>query len=111
VRVADTVTVSAADVQVVTGVFILAAHAFGSTLGAVPGFGAAIEACGRLANAAPGDGMPEDPVTGVRQMAITHHELMLAYEDAGFDHSEAFVFTVNYAQATAQAAALRMFSG
>ena len=49
--------------------------------------------------------LPDDPVTGTKQMAIAHHELMADYEEAGFDHHEAFTFAVNYAQATAQATA------
>ena len=85
----------------------IAATAFGSALGHIPGFGAALEACGRLAVAAQQSGLPEDPVGGLDQTAIGHHEAMLAYERAGFERPEAFTIILSLIQANASAVALR----
>ena len=104
---ADTATVLSDDIRTVTAVLGIAATAFGSYLGAVPGFGAALEACGRLSAAAEQTAMPEDPVGGLDQTAIGHHEAMMAYERAGFERPEAFTIILEFIQANASAVALR----
>jgi hypothetical protein len=109
--VADTVTVSAADVQVVTTVLSVAARAFGSSMGEIPLFGAALEACGRMSAAADASALPDDPVKSIDEMAVVHHEMMSAYDRAGFDHSEAFTIVLTYITANAHAIAMRASHG
>lgn len=105
------VTVSPDDIRAVTSVLGIAATAFGASLGHIPGFGAALEACGRLATAAENQAMPADPVGGIDQAAIGHHEAMLAYERAGFTREESFAITLSLVQANASAIALRGLQG
>jgi hypothetical protein len=108
--VTDAVSVSPDDVRTVTAVLSIAAAAYGSVLGNVPGFGAALEACARMSGAAP-EVMPEDPVNGIDQTAIANHELMLAWERADFTREEAFALTLAVVQAGAQAAVLQAARG
>ncbi len=108
---ADTVTVSAADVRIVSGVLTVAARAFGSYLGEVPGFGQALEACGRLEAAVVSSGMPEDPVTGSKALAITLHEAMGEYEAAGFGRHEALEFVKMQAAIVLNIGAMRSIRG
>jgi len=68
----------------------MAARAFGSAMGQIPGFGAAIEACGRLETAAAQSELPDDPVSGPQEAAIRAGALLEAFLDQGFDRSEAF---------------------
>jgi hypothetical protein len=107
----DTVTVSTADVQVVSAALMGAAQAFGCALGTMPGFSAAMEACCRLSEAVASADMPEDPVSGTRQMAIAYHEMMLGLCDAGFDRTEAFRLVEIQASATAQLGLARALHG
>ena len=107
----DTVTVAADDVATVTAVFDVAARAFGSTLGHIPGFGAALEACSRMQAASAQASLPQDPVSGPDEVAIRHHELMSSYERAGFSEDQAFVIALAYIQASAQGHALRSLGG
>jgi len=107
----DTSTVLTDDIRAVTSVLTIAAAAFGSSLGHIPGFGAAIEACARLATAAQQQAMPDDPVGGLVQAAIGHHEAMLAYERAGFGRPEAFMIVLSFIQANASAKALKGLDG
>lgn len=96
------VTVSADDVRVVSDVLVVAARAFGSYLGNVPGFGAALEASARMAVAAERSAMPEDPVSSTKSMAIAYNEMLRAFMDSGFDESQAFRLLEIQASAAAQ---------
>ena len=108
---AETVTVSAADVQVVSEVLNLATRAFGSALVRVPGFGEALEACGRMTAAASIAGLPEDPMTGGAAMAITYHEMLTGLCEAGFERSEAFRLVEIQAATIAQLSLARSLHG
>ena len=108
---AEPVTVDADDVRCVSAVLGMAARAFGTSMMAIPAFGAALEACGRLDAAADQAQMPEDPVTTPQHLAIVHHEFLTAYMDAGFERSEAFAAVHAYISATANASALRGLHG
>lgn len=108
---AETVSVAADDVRCVSAVLGMAARAFGSALCGIPGFGGALEACGRLDAAAAQAEMPEDPVTTPQQMAIYHHQMLIDYMNAGFERSEAFVIVHAWAAAGANASALRGIHG
>jgi hypothetical protein len=105
------VTVSADDVRLVTDALTLATRHFGSQLVHIPGFGAALEASGRLSASAERSALPDDPVTSMDTVALTHHEMMAAYERAGFDHSEAFSIVLTYITANASASAMRSAHG
>ena len=107
------VTVCADDVSTVCVVYDVISKAFGSVLGQVPGFGAALEACGRMmaATAAAEGGMPPDPVAGPAEGAILHFDLVRHYQEAGFSREEAFAIVMVQVQAHATASALRGGSG
>jgi hypothetical protein len=107
----ETVTVAAADLQALTGVFSLSVKAFGSTLGHVPGFGAAIEACARLEAAAASASLPEDPVGAGQGEAIAYNVLLNGFMEAGFDRSEAFRLVEIRAAAASQLALARALHG
>lgn len=108
----ESVTVSADDVALASAVLDIADRVFGVVLSAsIPRFADGVEASRRLAVVAAGAGMPEDPVAGPDQAAISHHELMCSYERAGFEHGEAFMITLAHIQAFAQGHALRGGSG
>ena len=107
----EPVTVDADDVRCVSAVFGMAARAFGTSMMAIPAFGAALEACGRLDAAAAQSQMPEDPVTTPQTMAIFHHQMLLDYENAGFERSEAFAVVYAWVSAGASASALRGING
>lgn len=107
----DTVEVLASDVAVVNEVLMIAAKAFGSTLGVVPGFGAALEACGRMSVAAAQAQMPEDPVTDSKAMAIAYSELLRTYLEADFERHEAFRLVEIQAQTGAQLSLMRLMHG
>ncbi|MGC1584081.1 MAG: hypothetical protein WA766_21545 [Candidatus Acidiferrales bacterium] len=104
----DTVTVSAADVQVVSEVLNLATRAFGSALVRVPGFGEALEACGRMTSAASLAQLPEDPLSGNKPMAIVYSELLRSYLEADFQRPEAFRLVEIQAAVAAQMALARL---
>ena len=108
---ADTVAVSAGDVRVVSSVLTVAASTFGSRMGQIPGFGAALEACGRMCMAAADAGMPESPISVPAQVAIAHNEMMRVYMDAEFTREEAYGVLLTYISANAQASALRSARG
>lgn len=107
----DTVTVTAADVRTVTEVFTVAATAFGSALQHIPHFGDALEAVGRMASASQASQMPDDPISTPFQIAVTHHEMLAAYQGAGFERDEAFAIVLTYLSANASATALRGLNG
>jgi hypothetical protein len=109
--VADTVTVSAADVAVVKEVLFTAFAAFGATLQHVPHVGDAIEACTRMAGAAIAAQMPEDPVSDSKGMAIVYHELFREFIDAEFDDHQAFELVKIHAQAVEQLGLMRLARG
>lgn len=101
----EQVTVSADDVRVVVGA--LAGLAQFPYLAAIGGLGPAQEAAARLLAAADMAGLPADPVPGPDQAAIGLHEMMCAYERAGFSREEAFAVMMAITQASAMGFALR----
>lgn len=105
------VAVSADDVRVVSDVLTLASRAFGSHLGAIPGFGAALEACGRMSVAAERSELPEDPISNSKSLAIAFNEMMRDYMEADFDRTEAFRLTEIQASAIAQIGLARTLHG
>jgi len=107
----ETVTVDADDVRCVAEVFSVAATAFGSSLQHIPHFGDALEACARMGQAAVQSQMPDDPVPGPAQIAVIHHEMLLAYQNAGFDNEQAFAIVLTYISANASASAIRHLNG
>lgn len=108
---AGTVQVAADDVRCVSVVLNIAARAFGSALGQVPGFGDALEACGRLEEAARAADLPADPISTPSQVAIVHHEMLAAYLGAGFERDEAFAIVLTYIAANASMSAMRQAHG
>jgi hypothetical protein len=107
----DTVAVSAADIKAVSAVFTLAMAACGPNLDDVPGFSAAMQACIRMACAAEAAGLPADPVSGNKALAIAYHEMLSDFTDAGFERHEAFRMVEIQAQATAQLGLMRAVHG
>ena len=107
----ETISVSATDVRLVTRALGVATSAFGARLVAVPGFGDALEAAGRLAEAAEQSVFPPDPVTGCKTLAIMYHEMLRDFIDAGFDQSEAFRLLEIQASASAQMGIARALHG
>ena len=89
----ETCEVATDDLRAVTGLLNVLARTFGSNLQMMPGFGAALEAMGRLELAAEHAGLPDDPVVGLLEIAVRQHAIMEAYMTAGFDRSEAFSLT------------------
>lgn len=107
----DTVIVDAGDARCVSEVFLVAAKAFGAALQHIPRFGDALEASVRMGQAADAAQLPEDPVQGPAQVATVHHEMMLAYEMAGFSNDQAFTIVLTYITANASMMAMRQASG
>lgn len=107
----DTVAVGADDVRLVTRALSVATSAFGSRLVAVPGFGDALEAAGRLEAAADQSAFPQDPVGASKMLAIGLHETFRNFMDAGFDQSEAFRLVEIQASASAQLGLARAIHG
>ena len=106
----DTMTVAADDIRAVLAGLASLGGMLGTLAPAVPGYADAMAAAARIADASSAP-MPEDPVGGIDEMAIHHHELAAAYERAGFTHEEAFAVMMAYVQAGATAFALRGGSG
>lgn len=100
---ATDVTVNAGDLHALITGFAEADRSFRPFLHVVNGYAEAQQACARLAvvlqNAAAG--MPPDPVGGADAGAIAQHEIMCAYENAGFSRDEAFRLTLVWARVTA----------
>jgi hypothetical protein len=103
----DTVTVDAGDARLLSEVFLVAAKAFGSAMQHIPHFGDALEASVRMGQAAEAADLPDDPVPGPAQIAIMHHEMLAAYQTAGFDNEQAFAIVLTYISANASASAMR----
>lgn len=108
---ADTINVSTEDLRLVTGALRVATDAFGSRLVSVPGFGAALEAAGRLSSAADQAALPEDPVGGTKSLAIVYSEMLREFIDADFERSEAFRLVEIQAGMMAQLALARALHG
>jgi hypothetical protein len=87
---AEQCAVAVADVRLIGEVLTLASKAFGSNLGAVPGFGAALEACGRLEAAADMAMFADSVADGVSRLAQSDRRTYDAYTEAGFDEEQAF---------------------
>lgn len=106
---AQPVTVDATDLHVLVVAFAQVDQSFKPLLGTFPGHAEGREACGRLASALAqaASPMPPDPVSGATVGAIGTHEMLLAYEGAGFGHEEAFALTLVWVQAGAAAATQR----
>ena len=102
----ETMTVAADDLRAVAAAMTELTGNFGWMAAMVPGFGDALAALARMTSV-PAAPMPEDPVGGIDEMAIRHHEMAAAYERAGFSREEAMAFTVTIVQATVTASALR----
>lgn len=106
----ETVTVAADDVRAVIAGLAIAGGMLGASGPLIPNFTSALEAAGRMASASV-TSMPEDPVNAPEEGAIALHEMMLTFERAGFEHSEAFALVMAQVQAAATGRALRGGNG
>ena len=108
-----TVTVPEAELRTVLITLATADKMLGPAFALIPGYAQCTQAHAVLTMLLKDvtDGMPPDPVQGFDTIAIGHHEMMAAYERAGFTGDQAFAVVLSYIQANASAVALRSAHG